>query len=58
MNLAEDMRAHSTKWSGIAFTAPMKAQLAGDLRELFQTKTIQIPQTASSNATCTRCSAS
>lgn len=43
MNLAEDMRAHSTKWSGIAFTAPMKAQLAGDLRELFQTKTIQIP---------------
>jgi len=43
MNLAENMHRHNSKWKGVLFTAPMKAQLAGDLREHFQSGTILIP---------------
>ncbi len=42
-NLAEDMHRYNRKWHEIVFSNPVKAELAVDLRQQFQDKSILIP---------------
>lgn len=42
-NLAEDVARHNAVWSGVTFTSVSKAQIATDLRQAFQDRSIVIP---------------
>ena len=42
-NLAEDLRKHNSKWAGVTFNYITKAQLATDIRKVFQEQVVIIP---------------